>query len=119
MLPTTWGAGNYYTDDVGPIVAVPPGRSFTFSFEAVNAHGDRLDATIVPPPGTKPFLTNIMGGPLLVSITGGIERLGRTEEGYTVVRHVLPGHGAGPRPHSDAADDPAIRFGRWFSTRSV
>ena len=118
VLPTTWGAGNYYTDTSAAILPVAPGRSFDFSPDLVDAHGDNLTATVDPPAGIEPFVTNIMGGPGMVSIGGGIERLGRTDAGYAVVRRVQPGPGP-IRVEIRTADSPAIRIGRALSVIGV
>jgi hypothetical protein len=40
---------------------------------------------------TEPFVTNIVGGPELVTIGGGIDRIGRPEKGMVVARRVKPG----------------------------
>ncbi len=103
QLPTTWYAGSYYADVSEPVLTVEPGRVFEIAPENVDAHGDRVDAIIDPPAGTEPFVTNIMAGPDLVAIGGGIERVGRTQvttqsysdtfASYAVVRRVEPGDG--------------------------
>jgi hypothetical protein len=112
--PATWYAGNGYTDTTAPVVYVTPGRMLSFSPDLVDAHGDSLVATVDLPGGTQPILTNILGGPQLVSIGGGIERVGRNEAGLVVVRRTEPGDGP-IRVVIQTADGPAIRLGRWLS----
>ncbi len=118
VLPITWVAGNFYADTSEPVIPVSPDRVFVFSPDEVDAHGDRLEATIVPPAGTEPFITNIMGGPQLVSLSGGIERVGRTEAGYAIAQRVEPGNGP-VQVDIRTADSPAIRIGRWLSLLSA
>lgn len=114
VLPGTWNAGNNYTDTTAPVVQVSAGRSFAFSPDLVDAQGGSLVATVDPPGGTQPFLTNIMAGPELVTIGGGIERVGRSQIGMVVVRRVEPGDGP-IRVVIQTADGPSIRLGRWLS----
>ena len=118
VLPTTWGAGNYYTDTETTLVPVAPGRSFDFSPELVDPHGDRLMATMILPGGTEPFVTNIMGGPGLVSIRGASSGSGEPTPSYVVVRRVRPGDGP-VRVVIRTADTPAIRIGRLLSLAGV
>ena len=118
VLPTTWGAGNYYADRSAPLRTVAPDRSFDFSPDLVDFHGDALTATVNPPSGIEPFATNIMGGPGLVSISGGIERVGRTDAGYAVVRRVQPGDGP-VRVVIRTASSAAILIGRGLSVIGV
>jgi hypothetical protein len=55
-----------------------------------------------------------MAGPQLVTIGGGIERVGRTATGMVVVRRVKPGDGP-VRVVIQTADNLVIRAGRWMS----
>ena len=93
VLPKSWSPVDLFTNSTEPVLPVAPGRSYNFSPDLVDPHGDRLVATVRPPGGTQPFLTNIEGGPQLVSVGGGIERLGRNQNGYAVVRRVKSGDG--------------------------
>jgi hypothetical protein len=114
VLPPTWVEVSLYTNPTAPVVPVRSGRSFDFPPDLVDPHGDRLAATVDPPSGTRPFVTNITGGPQLVSIGGGIERLGRTGTGFVVVRRVKPG--GGPiRVVIQTASSPVIALGRWMT----
>jgi hypothetical protein len=114
VLPATWYAGGLYTDTTAPVVQVPTGRSFAFSPDLIDPHGDSLVATVDLPGGTQPLITNIMAGPQLVTIGGGIERVGRTATGMVVVRRVKPGDGP-VRVVIQTADNLVIRAGRWMS----
>jgi hypothetical protein len=90
-----WTANDDYADATSPVVNVPPSRrKLVLSPRAVNEAGNRLDEIVAAPPGTRPFATNIAAGPGLVSISGGVVRVGRTRTGFAVVRRVH----AGSRP---------------------
>jgi hypothetical protein len=114
VLPLTWYGGNNYTDTTAPVVEVPADRSFSFSPDLIDTRGDSLAGTFDPPGGTQPFLTNITAGPELVTIGGGIERVGRSEAGMAVVRRVQPGDGP-VRVVIETADNPATQAGPWLS----
>lgn len=89
-MPRTWYAHSDFADLSPPVVAVPPGRGIYLDPNLVRA--DRLVETVTPPPGPKPFQTNILGSPLVT--IHGIVRLGRTLDGYVVGRR--EGAGSGP-----------------------
>jgi hypothetical protein len=97
-----------------PTPLIPGDRHFFFSPSAVDPHGDRLVATVDPPDGTQVFWTNILAGPRLVKVGGGLERVGRTVTGYAVLRRVTPGRGP-VQVVIETAKDPAIVAGRWVS----
>ncbi len=118
VLPPTWVPANLYTNTTAPIVQVRPNRSFDFSPDLVDAHGDSFVATVDPPGGTLPFVTNIIGGPQLVSIGGGVERVGRSHDGFVVVRRVKPG--VGPiRVSIQTSDGTVVILGKWLSVVGV
>lgn len=93
VVPSTFYGGNNYTEWTSPVAQVPADRSFFFSPDLVDTRGDSLVATVDPPAGTSPFSTNIIAGPELVTIEGGIEWVGRSQTGMAVVRRVEPGDG--------------------------
>ena len=114
VVPSTFYGGNNYTEWTSPVAQVPADRSFFFSPDLVDTRGDSLVATVDPPAGTSPFSTNIIAGPELVTIEGGIEWVGRSQTGMAVVRRVEPGDGP-IRVVIEAADGPATQFGPWLS----
>ncbi len=116
--PSTWYARAFYADATAPVIQTRPDRQYLFDPNDVDAHGDKLAMTIDPPTGTEPFLTNIMGGPQLVSIRGGVERVGRSSGGFAVLRRTAPGNGPVPVV-IETADSPAIRIGRVVSLAGV
>lgn len=81
--PRTWYDPVSYTDVQAPVVSVPAGRALIIPPSSV--HGDRYAAWLNVPPGPAPIQTNIAGGGYLVHISG-LERVGRSPEGLTVVR---------------------------------
>jgi hypothetical protein len=93
-VPRSWYELLQYSDRSAPVVRVPPGREVSFSPLLVQRDGSSLRARVVVPKGTAPFLTNVVAGPYLAEIGGGIERVGRSTGGYTVVRRKVPGQGA-------------------------
>jgi hypothetical protein len=93
QLPLSWYELLQYSDRSEPVIAVTPGRDVSFSPLLVDADGSGLRAKVLVPPGTAPFLTNIVAGPYLANIGGGIERVGRSAGGYAVVRRIAPGRG--------------------------
>jgi hypothetical protein len=87
LLPESWYAGNDYSDRSLPIVAAP--QKFTFNPTAVQ--DDRLNGLVSFPPGRKPFVTNIDGGPYLVHVGGGARVAGRAEGGELVLQRTADG----------------------------
>ncbi|MGO9875225.1 MAG: hypothetical protein ACLPVY_15635 [Acidimicrobiia bacterium] len=118
VQPYTWYAGAFYADATAPVVQTRPDRLYLFDPNDVDAHGDKLAMTIDPPAGTEPFLTNIMGGTQLVSIRGGVERVGRSSGGFAVLRRKAPGNEPVPVV-IETANSPAIRIGRMVSLAGV
>ena len=92
-VPASWYESLQYSDRSEPVVSVPIGRAASFSPLLLEPGGSRLDARLVVPAGTAPFLTNVVAGPYLATIGGGIERVGRSATGFAVVRRVHPGSG--------------------------
>jgi hypothetical protein len=90
VLPRTWYAHSTFADLRPPVVAVPPGRGILL--DPTHVRGNRLVQTVTAPPGSAPFQTNIMGSPLVA--IRGINRLGRTRDGFVVARRA--GRGSGP-----------------------
>jgi len=118
VQPSTWYSGTFYADATARVIQPRRGRLYFFDPKDVDAHGDKLAMMIDPPAGTEPFLTNIMGGPQLVAIRGGVERVGRSSGGFAVLRRKVPG--SGPVPVViQTASSPAIRIGRVVSLAGV
>jgi len=74
LLPHSWNAGNDFGDRSPPVIAT----TAKFTFDPALVKGDRLVASASFPPGLQPFATNIIGGPNLVHVGGGVRVLGRT-----------------------------------------
>jgi hypothetical protein len=91
VTPRTWYDPVSYTDVQLPDVSVPAGRLLIIP--SADVHGDRFAGWLNVPPGPAPILTNITGGGYLVHISG-LQRLGRTPRGLTVVGR--DGAGSGP-----------------------
>ncbi len=72
LLPQSWYELLQYSDRSAPVVQVQPGREVSFSPLLVEDGGSRMDAEITVPPGTAPFLTNVVAGPYLASVGGGV-----------------------------------------------
>ncbi|HLM86961.1 MAG TPA: hypothetical protein VK272_12310 [Solirubrobacteraceae bacterium] len=89
--PRTWYDPIAYTDVQAPIVTVPAGRVLVIPPESVR--GDRFASWMNVPAGPAPILTNIAGGSYVAHISG-VQRVGRSPYGMTVVRR--EGGGSGP-----------------------
>ncbi len=89
-IPRTWYDPGSYDDSSAPVVPVPSGRLLIIQPSQV--HGDRFAAWVRVPPGLAPIQTNIAGGGYLVRLSG-LKWLGRTAEGYAVVRREREGSG--------------------------
>jgi hypothetical protein len=97
VLPPTWYSERGFSDRTLPVV--PTTERFTFDPAAVD--DNRLigwmgtisgsnTASIFPPP-VQPFSTNIVGGPYLVHVAGGVRVVGRTVGGGLVLKRKTPG----------------------------
>jgi hypothetical protein len=87
LLPRSWDGLNDFGDRTLPVLA--PKEKFTFDPTAVD--DDRFAGAVSLPPGLAPFATNIVGGPYLVHVGGGARVVGRTAEGYLVLRRTTDG----------------------------
>ncbi len=90
-LPYSWYDPGSYGDGQAPIVATPAGRSLTIAPDKVR--DGRFSGWVNAPAGRAPIETNIDGGAYIVQIEGGVERDGRTAQGFTVVRRRDGGRG--------------------------
>jgi hypothetical protein len=88
-----WDNVDDFTDASTRYVAVAPSRKITLNPYDVDAAGNHLSEVVAAPAGLAPILTNVSGGPGLVSISGGVVRIGRGNEGFAVVRRLRPGTG--------------------------
>lgn len=115
VLPRSWYDGGSYLDTRAPVVAVPPGRILTIP--PAQVEGDRFSASMDVPPGPQPIQTNIATGDYLVRIVG-LRWLGRSPNGYAVVRR--PNGGSGPvRVTVETASSRAIEFGWALSILAI
>ncbi len=97
VLPSSWNAGHEYADHSLPVLTAT--EKFTFQPTAVN--DDRLvgwrgsfespSAAGSFPTGDQPFVTNIVGGPYLVDVRGGVRVAGVTSDGDLVLKRITAG----------------------------
>jgi hypothetical protein len=87
LLPRSWQALRDYSDHSLPVI----NPSETFTFYARSVENDRLAGPVSFPPGLAPFATNIVGGPYLVHVRGGVRVVGRTNEGELVLKRTRDG----------------------------
>lgn len=92
LLPKSWDGLNDFGDRSLPIVAT----AATIAFPPTAVDDDRLAGSDAFPPGDAPFATNIIGGPDLVHVGGGVRVVGRTAEGYVVLKRTTAGSGPVP-----------------------
>jgi len=105
---------NDFADWSEPIIAVPANRVVNFSLAQVDPNEKSLSRVVDLPPGSQPIKTNIVGGPQLVRIGGGVTRVGRTSLGYAVISR--RGHGSGPvRVVIDEVQSAALVLSEWIS----
>ena len=81
--PRTWYDPGAYLDRAAPVVAATGRRHLDFDPAAMG--GNRVTVTVTPPPGPEPFTVNFGASPKLVRLEG-LERVGRDEAGYAVLR---------------------------------
>jgi hypothetical protein len=86
-LPQAWYAETDYSDHSLPVFAT----SAQFTFDPTQAQDNRLAGSVLFPAGLQPFATDIAGGPYLVHVGGGVRVVGRTEEGYLVLKRTTDG----------------------------
>lgn len=113
--PGTWYGYADYADESTAIVAVTPGRELYLDPARFNGNGATL--TVKPPPGSAPFVINILAGPYLVALHG-LRDVGRTVSGDMVATRL--NNGSGPVRLSislPAGGD--VRAGRLVSIASL
>src|SRR5439155_26748268 len=77
LRPQSWNAPNDFADRSLPVIPT----TAEFTFDPAHVDDDRLVASASFPPGLQPFATNIVGGPYLVHVGGGVRVVGRTGGG--------------------------------------
>jgi hypothetical protein len=96
VVPRTWYDRGVYHDVQAPPVTTPlvatPGERVLI-IEPNLVKGDRFEAWMNVPPGSRPIQTNIAGGSYLVHISG-LRRIGRGARDDAVVQRI--GGGSGP-----------------------
>ncbi len=92
----------------------PPDR--VLQIDPANLRGDEATLTLRPPPGREPFALTMGAGPRIVDM-GGLQRLGRTPNGFTVARR--PDDGSGPVRVTFATAGGATTAGRIVSLLAV
>lgn len=87
--PPTWYELANVFDDIGPpVVSVDPARQLYIPGTAVDPGGNTLLTVVNAPDGSAPIVTNLVGGPNVITIGGNLQRIGRTSGGFVVVRRV-------------------------------
>ena len=82
--PGSWYDKGFFRDyRDAPVIRVRDAR--TLDLDGANATSGSLEAVVDPPPGRAPIRTNIGAGHYLVDVEG-LEVVGRTANGYMVVR---------------------------------
>jgi hypothetical protein len=115
MPPHSWYDVGVYRDARAPIVQAQNGRVLVIPPESVR--NDRFAAWIEAPAGPEPIQTNIAGGDYVVHISG-LERVGRSPAGYTVVRR--PAGSIGPvHLVIEAEHNPATELGWILSLTAI
>jgi hypothetical protein len=88
LIPDSWSATEFNYRDRSLPALFPAGK---FDFYAGSVENDRLSGPVPFPAGLQPFATNIAGGPYLVRVGGGVRVVGRTQEGYLVLKRTTRG----------------------------
>ena len=105
--PRTWYDPGAYLDRAAPVVAATGRRHLDFDPAAMG--GNRVTVTVTPPPGPEPFTSNFGASPKLVRLEG-LERVGRDEAGYAVLRRPA-GAPTGPVRVTFESTGPALTLG--------
>ena len=114
VAPRTWYSNEAYLDGRARVVPFPLDR--VLQIDPANLRGDEATLTLRPPPGREPFALTMGAGPGVVDM-GGLQRLGRTRNGFTVARR--PDGGSGPVRVTFAAAGGATTAGRIVSLLAV
>ena len=105
--PRTWYDPGAYLDRAAPVVPATGRRHL--AFDPAGMGGNRVTLTVNPPAGPEPFTANFGASPKLVRLEG-LERVGRNEAGYAVLRR--PANAlTGPVRVTLEADGPALTVG--------
>jgi uncharacterized integral membrane protein len=86
-LPRSWQALYDYADRSLPVI----NTTDRFTFDATSVEDGRLAGPVSFPAGLAPFATNVVGGPYLVHVGGGVRVAGRTSEGELVLKRTRDG----------------------------
>ncbi len=87
IQPPSWNSPNDFGDRSLPVLVV----KVVSEFDATQVENDRFARSVALPPGLQPFATNIIGGPYLVHVGGGVRVVGRTGAGYLVLKRTSDG----------------------------
>jgi hypothetical protein len=87
LVPESWNAKPDYGDRTLPVLAT---RALGW-FDPTRVEDDRLAGAVSLPAGLQPFATNIVGGPYLVHVGGGVRVVGRHLEGSLVLQRRTDG----------------------------
>jgi hypothetical protein len=112
--PRAWDDVNNYADASQPVV---PTNASPLLIDPAEVNSDHVTLTVDPPAGDRPFPVNLDPGPYAVRVGGGLERVGRTTAGSSVLRRVRPG--SGPVQLTLAPASGSVTLGRWLSILSI
>lgn len=87
LLPESWDGLNDFGDRSLPVLTT----TAKVAFAPAAIDDDRLVGVASFPPGVQPFATNIIGGPNLVHVGGGLRVAGRTAAGYLALERTRNG----------------------------
>ncbi len=93
VVPRTWYSGTDYADASLNVLLSDPDRVLNLPATAMTS--DRVTLRVDPPSGFAPIISNVTGGPYVVSLTGGLREVGRTLGGQMVLER-RPEHRTGP-----------------------
>ena len=110
IAPRTWYSNEAYLDASAPIASVAPDR--ILAIDPAGLDGNETTLTLQPPPGPEPFAKTMGAGRAIVDMDG-LERVGRTSNGFTVARR--PDGGSGPVQVTLSAAGGATIAGRILS----
>ncbi len=87
VLPKSWNAENNYGDRALPFLATTGG----IAFAPTSVKDNRIAGVARLPADGQPFATNIVGGPNLVHVGGGVRVVGLTREGDLALERATSG----------------------------
>lgn len=116
--PESYYAYGDYGNVTEPYVPTAPGRYLGLEPAGLLPGSTSAEFDLPIPPGTAPIDTDIVSGPTLLSIGGGVRRIGRDLDGDAVIARDSPGTGP-VRIVLEEADSPLLWGGRILTIASA